>query len=235
MSELETLYRVQELDIRILELCNRKKNHALKSELEELGEKREAAEAGLEEAVSQLEGSRKKLRVIEEKVQGVDEKLTREEGKLYDGKVTSPKELRGLEAEVRSLKRKKDELETEELEEMEAQDAKKAELEELQAAQERLQAEIDEKKAVLEDGIAEIAAEVAELEKERDGLRSGLDEELLELYDGLLESRHNLAVVKVVDGVCQGCRVELPGIEYDRFLKSEATFICTNCGRIMVK
>lgn len=235
MSELETLYRVQELDTRMLELRNREKNHALKSELEELGEKREAAEAGLEEAASQLEGSRKKLRVIEEKVQGVDEKLIREEGKLYDGKVTSPKELRGLEAEVRSLKRKKDELETEELEEMEAQDTKKAELEELQAAQERLQAEIDEKKAVLEGDIAEITAEVAELEKERDGLRSGLDEELLELYDGLLESRHNLAVVKVVDGVCQGCRVELPGIEYDRFLKSESAFTCTNCGRIMVK
>jgi uncharacterized protein len=235
LNELETLCRVQELDTKILELRNREKNHALKSELEELEEKREAAEAGLEEATSLLEGSRKKLRAIDEKVQGVDEKLGREEGKLYDGKVTSPKELRGLEAEVRSLKRKKDELETEELEEMEVQEAKQAELEELRAAQERLQAEIGDKKGVLEGELAEIAGEAAELEKERDGLRASIDEELLETYDGLLASKHNPAVVKVVDGVCQGCRVELPGIEYDRFLKSESVFTCTNCGRILVK
>ena len=235
MNELETLYRVQELDTNIRELRNREKNHALKGELEEMEEKRAAAEAGLEEAASHLEESRKKLRVIEEKVQVVDEKLGREEGKLYDGKVNNPKELRGLEAEVRSLKRKKDELETEELEEMEAQDVKKAELEKLQAAQERLQAEIGEKRAVLEAEIAEIAAEAAGLEKERDGLRSNIDEELLETYDGLLKSQHNVAVVKVVEGVCQGCRVELPGIEYDHFLKSEVAFTCTNCGRILVK
>ncbi len=235
MNELETLCRVQELDTKILELRNREKNHALKGELEELEEKRAEAETGLEEAESLLERSRKKLKAIEEKVQGVDEKLGREEGKLYDGKVNNPKELRGLEAEVRSLKRKKDELETEELEEMEAQEAKQAELKEMRAAQERLQAEIGEKKGTLEGELAEIAGEAAELEKERDGLRAGLDEELLEQYDGLLKSQHNLAVVKVVDGVCQGCRVELPGIEYDRFLKSESAFTCTNCGRILVK
>ncbi|MEW6554713.1 MAG: C4-type zinc ribbon domain-containing protein [Actinomycetota bacterium] len=235
MNELEALFRVQELDTRILELRNREEGHPLKAELDGLEEKREAAGAGLEEAMAGMEESRKKLRSIEEKVQGLDEKLSREEGKLYDGKVTNPKELRGLEAEVRSLKRKKDDLETEELEEMEAQDAKRAELEELRAAQESLQAEIAEMKALLEGELAEIVAEAAQLEKEREGLRERIDEELLEEYDRLLESKHHLAVVKVVDGVCQGCRVELPGIEYDRFLKSEGAYYCTNCGRILVK
>ena len=82
---------------------------------------------------------------------------------------------------------------------------------------------------------AQMRAELSELESKRDELCSRIGEELLELYGELLGSKHNLAVVKVIDGVCQGCRVELPGMEYDRFLKSDAVFRCGNCGRIMVK
>jgi predicted nucleic acid-binding Zn-ribbon protein len=229
------LYRVQQLDTHILELGNREKSLALKNELEELEQKRKASEVELEEAEASLEESRKKQRGMEDKILAVDEKLGREEGKLYDGKATSPKELRGLEAEVRSLKRKKDELETELLEEMELQDAAKSGFDGLRSQRERVRAEIDEKEGVLKGEIAEIRAELAEMEKEREGLRSQLGEEVLELYDELLEGRHNLAVVKVIDGVCQGCRVELPGREFDRFLKSDGVFTCTNCGRILVK
>ncbi|MDD3718923.1 MAG: C4-type zinc ribbon domain-containing protein [Actinomycetota bacterium] len=235
MNELEALFRVQELDTRVMELRNQEEHHALKGELEELEQRSVALQAEIEEAEASLEESRKKQRAIEDKVQGVDEKLAREEGKLYDGKVTNPKELRGLEAEVRSLKRKKDELETEELEEMERLDELKGALDGLRADLEALRAEAGEKRAALDREVAEIGAELAELEKERGAACSQVSEEVLELYDELLESRHHLAVVKVVDGVCQGCRVELPGIEYDRFLKSESVFTCTNCGRILVK
>jgi len=235
VSELETLYRVQELETHISELRGREENHPLKAELQELAEEKDAKRAELEAIEASLEETRKKQRGMEDEVQRVDEKLSREEGKLYDGKVSNPKELRGLQAEVRSLKRKKDALETELLEEMESQDSVKAGADKLQADGDLLQAEIDGKKKALEDETAEMASELADLEGERDELRSQVDEELLELYDELIASRHNLAMVKVSGGVCQGCRVELPGIEFDRFLKSDSVFRCTNCGRILVK
>jgi uncharacterized protein len=235
VNQLEALYQVQELDTSISELRSREEKHAGKKELEELEQKDVEMADGIEDASASLQRLLKDQRGMEDRVRALEEKLSREESKLYDGKVTNQKELRGLEAEVRSLKKKKDELETELLEEMERQDADKAEFEEMQSRRKRLQAEIEEKRAVLEGDIAEIMAEVAELENKRSELRSQLDEELLELYDGLLKSKHNLAVVKVIDGVCQGCRVELPGIEYDRFLKSDGVFTCTNCGRILMK
>ena len=221
MDDLNALYRVQELDTRIAELRARDAEHALRGELAELGERSDAAQAELERAEGDLEESRKKQRGMGDQVQALDEKLAREEDKLYGGKVTSPKELRGLEAEVRSLKRKKDEL--------------KAHRERLFSHGERLRAERDEKKRELDAEVVEIRAEVERLEGERDGMRQGVDEEALDLYDALRESRNNLAVVRVVDGVCQGCRVELPGMEYDRFLKSDGVFTCSNCGRILIK
>jgi len=235
VSEQETLLQVQELDSRIFELREREENHPLKVEVEALEEETEERSVEVQEIAASIEESRKKQRVVEDEVQGLEEKLGREEEKLYGGKVTNPKELRGLQAEVRSLKKKKDALETELLEEMESQDEIKRKGEGLQADMERLQAEIDEKRKTIEVEIAEIRSELDDLEGKRSALRAEIGEELLELYDGLLKSKHGLAVVKVSDGVCLGCRVELPGIEFDRFLKSESTFTCTNCGRILVK
>ena len=235
MSELEKLYQLQELDTRIYGLRGRAENHALKAELEELEEEERASGRELEEATSSLEESRRKQERMEGEAQRLEEKLRREEDKLYGGRVTNPKELRGLQAEVRSLKRQKDVLETELLEEMERQDEVKIEADELRSRRERLQARIEEKRRTLEGEVAEIRAELADLERQREELRSQVSAELLELYGELLESKHHLAVVKVMEGVCQGCRVELPGKEYDRFLKTDAVFRCTNCGRILVK
>jgi predicted nucleic acid-binding Zn-ribbon protein len=235
VSELETLYRVQVLDTQVFDLREREENNSLKKELEELGEEEAANGVELERVESSLEESRKKQGRMEEEVQRIEEKLSREEGKLYGGKVTSPKELRGLQAEVGSIKRQKDSLETELLEEMERQDEIRLQSDDLRSHQDRIRAEIEEKTEILETETAEVQAELAELERRRDELCSQIGEELLELYGELLGSKHNLAVVKVVDGVCQGCRVELPGMEYDRFLKSDAVYRCANCGRIMVK
>jgi len=235
VSEQETLMQVQELDTRISELREREENHPLKAEVEALDGEREERSVEVQEIAASMEESRKKQRTVEDEVQGLEEKLGREEDKLYGGKVTNPKELRGLQAEVRSLKKKKDALETELLEEMESQDEIKRKEEELQADVERLQAEIEEKQKIIDGEVAEIRSELEDLESKRSALRAEIGEELLELYDGLLESKHGLAVVKVSDGVCLGCRVELPGIEFDRFLKSESIFTCTNCGRILVK
>ncbi|WP_287153038.1 C4-type zinc ribbon domain-containing protein [Candidatus Solincola tengchongensis] len=235
MSELESLYQVQQLDTRIFELRGRLEDNPLKEELERLrGEEAECAEelSRVEEA---LEKSSRKQAALEDEIRSLDQKLSREEGKLYGGQVTNPKELRGLQAEVRSLKRKKDELETELLEEMEGQDGVRARLEELRSKDRELLALIEEKSALLERETGETASELAELEREREKWSSGVGEELMRLYEKLLAAKQNLAVVKVIEGVCQGCRVELPGKEYDRFLRTEGVFRCSNCGRILVR
>jgi len=232
---LEALYRVQELDTRLYELRNREENNPLRIELEKMREDKGQRKAEYEKVTSSLEESRNSQKRMEDELRRLEEKINREEDKLYGGTVSNPKELRGLQAEVGSLKRQKDNLEMELLEEMERLDEIKARVDELQSSLGNLEAELNEKEGILRGELSEIQAEIEELEEEKEGLRSGIGEELLELYDRLLESKHHLAVVKVVDGVCQGCRVELPGKEYDRFLKSDDIFRCSSCRRIMVR
>lgn len=235
MSELARLQQVQELDTRIFALREQVENHPLKEEVAALREEEEACARALGEAESSLEESGKKQKRLEAEVQGVDEKLAREEEKLFGGRVTNPKELRGLQAEVRSLKRKKDELETELLEEMERQDEIRSRVEGLRARRNELLAGIEEREGTLHAELEKLQGELDELERERKELAGSIEDELLELYEKLLAGKQNLAVVKVIEGICQGCRVELPGKEYDRFLRSEGIFRCPNCGRILVR
>jgi uncharacterized protein len=235
LSELETLYRIQELDTKIYALKENEEKHPLKAEIEQLEEEQEADRKELEKAEKALSETKEKQAKQESEVQRMDEKLRREEEKLYGGTVANPKELRGLQAEVRALKKQKDAFETEILEEMEKLDDMAAAANELKAHVEGRRAETDAKRDTLNQEIAEIRGELAQLDEEKQGLRGQVDEEVLELYDTLLASKHNLAVVKVVEGVCTGCRVELPGKEYDRFLKSDSIFRCTNCRRILIK
>jgi predicted nucleic acid-binding Zn-ribbon protein len=232
---LETLYRIQELDTRLYELMDREETHHLKVKLDELREEESERKEEYEAASSSLEESRSSQKRMEGELQRSEDKIKREEGKLYGGTVTNPKELRGLQAEVSSLKRQRDNLEMELLEEMERLDEMESRADELQMALRKLEAEIKEKQDILDGELSEIRAEIEGLEEEKGRLRGEVDGELLELYDRLLESKHHVAVVKVIDGVCQGCRVELPGKEYDRFLKSDDIFRCSSCRRILMK
>ncbi len=235
MNALQALYQVQELDTRIFDLREREEKHPLKADLEELGSRERELAGELERLQEELEAWRRKLQSLEAEVQRLEEKIKREEEKLYDGKVNNPKELRGLQAEVRSLKRQKDDLETELLEGMEAQDEMRGRAEKLGGELEALRAEREGKERALQSEVQGLQAERVELESRKKELEAGIDGDTLDLYRRLLQSKHNLAVVRVEEGVCQGCRVELPGKEYDRFLKSEAVFRCPNCGRILVK
>lgn len=235
MSELETLYRLQQLDARIFELRAAMENHPYKEEVAGLRTEEEECSRQLSRAESSLQDAARRMARLEAEISGLDEKLAREEGKLFGGQVTNPKELRGLQAEVRSLRKQKDALETELLEEMESQDALRARAEELRKRHGELTARIEEMEAAIRAETGEMGAELEKLEKEREELSSLVAGDLLDLYDRLRAAKQNLAVVRVIDGVCQGCRVELPGKEYDRFLKSEGVFRCSNCGRILVR
>ncbi len=235
MNELETLYGIQQLDIRIHNLGESEEKHPLKADIERFEEELQADREELDKALQVLAESKAKQEKQEGEVQRMDEKLGREEGKLYGGTVGNPKELRGLQAEVRALKKQKDMLETEILEEMERLDDISGKVDELKGRVDEKQAALDGERSTLDQEVAAIRQESAQLQEEKQGLRQQVSEEVLEIYDALLASKHNLAVVKVVEGVCTGCRVELPGKEYDRFLKSEAVFRCSNCRRILVK
>jgi predicted nucleic acid-binding Zn-ribbon protein len=56
---------------------------------------------------------------------------------------------------------------------------------------------------------------------------------LLKKYDTLRQRRNGLAVVKVIDGVCQGCFMAIPPQKFNMLLKGDQLFDCPTCQRLI--
>ncbi len=67
----------------------------------------------------------------------------------------------------------------------------------------------------------------------RDVQAKKIDGTLIRRYDTLRDRRNGLAVVNVLQGVCQGCFMSVPPQQYNMLLKGDKLFDCPTCQRIM--
>lgn len=55
---------------------------------------------------------------------------------------------------------------------------------------------------------------------------------MIKRYDKLLKKRNGLAVVQVIDGVCQGCFMAIPPQQFNEIRKGDQMHSCPTCQRI---
>jgi predicted nucleic acid-binding Zn-ribbon protein len=188
-----------------------------------------------------------------------EEKIT----ELQDKIVTQRKEARALEAEiadkmghVRERQSKMMQVQTGREQTAllkEIEDAKKGAKENeekvlgLMESIEKLTSQIEEEKNLLK-GEKEIVSEETEKvkgnietitkdKKSKEIVRaeqaSQIKGSVLKKYDTLRSRRNGLAVVKVVDGVCQGCYMALPPQKFNMLLKGDLMLDCPSCQRMI--
>jgi uncharacterized protein len=201
--------------------------------------------AAVNETLAELDAdgaiARKQLSEIEReqsRIEGemdiLSHKTAREEGRLFSGAVSNPKELSSLQAEVEMLKKRTSAWEDDLLEMMVQRDS-------AAEAVDRLENE----RAAAAAESAELTAKVAELsgviEKQlgahatrRDEIASGIPESLLTLYEQLRATKHGVGAAALVGGTCQGCHTKLPAREVERLRAERGLQRCDNCRRILV-
>ncbi len=64
-------------------------------------------------------------------------------------------------------------------------------------------------------------------------LTKDIQDSRLKRYKKLLKKRNGLAVVPVIDGVCQGCFMTMPPQQYNEIRKGGQMFSCPTCQRIL--
>jgi predicted nucleic acid-binding Zn-ribbon protein len=173
-------------------------------------------------------------RDLELQTQGVTNKISRSEQRLYSGAVTNPKELTELQSEVAALRRRRQKLEDDLL-------AAMIELEETQDAQVDAQRHLDQTQAQWTAQQADLTAErdklqdkLAEIERMRTQVLPKIDAADLANYQTLRHRKSGLAVVEVRNGACGGCGLAVPpSLEWQ--LRHEEVGTCSNCGRIIVR
>jgi predicted nucleic acid-binding Zn-ribbon protein len=224
------LYALQTIDIQLARKMRRYREvEANLGESAALGRARDALKAAQEEH----ERCRKALRERELETQLVSDKLDTDSERLYSGRIKNPKELGDLQAETEYLKRRKASLEDRQLEAM-------MELEEattrLAVANEEyvvVEAAWKSENSDLGREYDTLKQELAQLSSQRKRVVPHVSEKDMGEYNALRRLRKGVAVGAVKDGVCQACRVAVPGRDLERAAQTDELQHCFACDRIL--
>jgi predicted nucleic acid-binding Zn-ribbon protein len=231
MTEGADLYRLQCLDSD--GDAQRRRLTEVEAALGESEVLRQARQA-VERAQAAVQKWTLRQRDLELKIGGLSDKISGAEQRLYSGAIKNPKELADLQADVASLRRRRQKLEDDLLEAMvEREEAEAAHAQ----AQERLgeiEARWSAQQAELMGEREELQGRLAEIEQERTALLPKIEASDLTTYESLRLRKGGMVVVQVSDGACGGCGVAVsPSLEWQ--LRQGELACCANCERIIVR
>ena len=171
---------------------------------------------------------------LELQIQGVSNKASSSETRLYSGTITNPKELSDIQAEIAALKRRRHSLEDGLLDAM-------ISLEEAEKEQNESRSDLDAKEqawvAKQEHLRAECETLTGRLDKlsaEREKLVLRADQDVLSVYAELWKRKGGLPVAEAKGGACGVCGVALPSTTQWKLRHAELVQ-CNNCERILVR
>ncbi|MCB9451324.1 MAG: hypothetical protein H6672_07780 [Anaerolineaceae bacterium] len=230
MIELETLYRVQEIELEIL--AGHKRLKEITAALEE-NEVVVAAQSALDTAQGALAPLQKQSRSLELEIKTNREKAKSAETRLYSGNVKNPKELQDIQQEIESLKKRHSELEDHLLETMlEAEEAEAA-VNEAQSHLDSVTAAFTAEHGQLLDEQTTLKARDTALRQNREKRLAGVEPDLLKLYNTLRPRKGNQPIALLVGSSCSVCGVEQNRMTADAARRRQEIVYCNSCERIL--
>ena len=229
MSLARTLHALQTVEVTLEAKAQR-----LREIQAALGETQElrSARAALEEVEAEHRRWQGRQRDLEFEIQELERRIADSESELMSGQIRNPRELEKRQANVESLRRRREELEDALLEAMVAVEELAARREEARAALDRVETHWREDQERLQAEQTAIRGEITRLRAEREGLLQRLSPEALAEYQRLRQ-RRGYAVSEVQQGVCQVCGVTLPTSLVQAARRDEELVYCSSCGRIL--
>ncbi len=231
------LLEVQALDARADQARHRRASMPEVKEMAELEASRREVDDQRRDAQIVVDDLDLAQRKADNDVELVRARRTRDQDRIDQGQITSPKDLERMQHELQSLERRISVLEDEELEVMEQLEQAQAALGELEqrvaATDERL-AELavlrDEKTAVID-------AELAEIEAARGPAVEGLPDDLLALYEKLRAAKGGIGAAELRQRRCNGCQLGIDNAEIGVIRAAPADLVvrCEECSRILVR
>lgn len=146
--------------------------------------------------------------------------------------VQTSREHQALLKEIEDAKRLIKETEEQLLQVMaqaEQAEAEAAELENICAGEKELLAE---ETAKVEAAVKKLNSRRKTVFNKHNKLAKDVQGSMLKRYDKLLKKRNGLAVVQVIDGVCQGCFMAIPPQQFNEIRKGDQMHSCPTCQRI---
>lgn len=237
MASLDDLLAVQLLDTNIDQLRHHRATLPQRAALAQLAVDLDAARAAVDEAAGRLKALRSSQKEAEDHASLLEDKAAEVDRSLYDGSVTSHKELESLQAEHRQLKEHQSQFEDQALELMEQAEPVEAERDERQAVVDGLLAEQERLEGELTVGEAELDVQLDALGAERAAAAAPVAADLLERYETLRTQLGGVAVARLHGARCEGCHLEIPSAQLEAVRRApvDEAVTCPECGRLLVR
>jgi len=236
VSELDRLVELQGLDTRLDQLRYKGEHLPVRAELDQLHREVDQLVGERDEVAGTRTDLLTRQKRIEDEVALLDDKIGRENDRMYSGTITSPKELSAIQDELESLGRRKDHLEEKILDLMEALEPVSSRLAEMETRLADARAEAGRLEARVTTEQAEIDAEAAEVGSQRDSLAAEIPPELLERYTRARAGRRDgVALARLIGSTCGACGLSLPTmfVEEVRHSSGDELFVCEECGVLL--
>ena len=230
MNSSKQLYDLQEIDREISE--SRDSLATVRARLED-NQALLFAQSQVEEAQTRLQELHARQREVEMELETLREKIEPLEKKLYGGTVVNPRELSGMEEEIKHLKSRLGQEEDRLLEVMESVEEAQSSLGEAQENLARVDAQRQQELEQLLEQQKHLTNELPDMERQRGSVTSQLPSSTLSLYERLWSNKQGHAVAKVERGMCQGCRITLPTKMLQQARAGQGLVQCNSCERIL--
>jgi uncharacterized protein len=228
MSIARDLYQLQEVDTAIeANLQSQKRVSA------QIGESTIVVKARtkLAEEKKNLETLSARQKSTEWEIDDLTAKIKDTEKKLYGGKIFNSKELSSLQQETEDLKKRRSGFEDKSLGLMDDLELTRKAIDTSKEELAKMEVQWQAQQNQFTTELAQLKAAQTGLEENRIQIAALLDADTLFTYQEL-RKRKGLAVAKVEQGICQGCRITLPNTDLQR-AKGGGVVRCSSCGRII--
>ena len=184
-------------------------------------------------ANNRIDGLKLELQRLKVDVDLVDKRIAKDQAGLRNTSVV--KEAQGLQHELKTLERRKQELEDQELAIMEAMETAEKDLAAVKGSRGEIEAEL---KAVIDELNREKARLVSGLElsaTDRKRMTAGLPEELVNLYES--KRKRGVPIGRLIHSECGACRMSVSATNLSLIIKAPADELvfCPDCNAILVR
>lgn len=227
--QLQPLIDLQTLDLRIMEIKEQQKKipdliETAEAPLRSATQHLKTMTSSGETLVKERRDRERDLEIHEAQVEKLRARLT---------ELKTNKEYQAHLFEIEIANKKKGEIEEQILTLMERVEKSQQEAKQAQISAKEAERLFAQEKSRLEALSAGLAAELAQLDQKRSKAGALLDKPLLDRYTKLKAARKDLAVAPVRNGICFGCRLQLPPQLVAEVKRSDQLQTCTYCHRIL--
>jgi uncharacterized protein len=236
LEELEALLVVQEHDLALDRLRHQHATMPERAELEACTRELVARTSERADVQSRRDVVHAEERKLDDEARSVGAHADEVNAKLYSGSVQSPRELQAMQADVEMLKKRRSELEDQELEVMEQRETLDNELAALDAAIATLNATGDQLRSTIAATEAEIESDVQAEAGARATAAAPIAAPLLADYEKRRAQNRGAGAARLVGVTCQACHLTIPSTEAEQIRRAAGATIayCDNCGAILV-